>query len=283
MDNCTSSIDVVNISDIQDDYTAEDYLMLNNNFPAVPTENTDEYEEYNEMIMNIRMKKDDIANFSQTLNYVFVHSTKPGEAHSIAVGTQQFTRQYYKWLEDINRYELENGQGSITNHVKIATITNHRKGPIAHLTLRVNNTTTFTEVHHWISNFFHSTHTGTEDDNAAIGAVTVETEKYNELMMVAFNNGTKALDEDNGTKERAQEKTKVAKRETTTTTTRWKRQRKTTNGKQSYPPEQQYGDGKSIGKQYNNYNKGGKKRRQSQQVFNILDSYNYNYYNDYSD
>eukprot|EP00971_Amphidinium_carterae_P335316 6471117-Amphidinium_carterae.1 len=35
--------------------------------------------------------------------------------------TRQFTRQYYKWLEDINRYEAENGHGSITDHVKIAT------------------------------------------------------------------------------------------------------------------------------------------------------------------
>eukprot|EP00971_Amphidinium_carterae_P021681 427765-Amphidinium_carterae.2 len=35
--------------------------------------------------------------------------------------TKQFTRQHYKWLEDINRYESENGQkGSITDHVKIA-------------------------------------------------------------------------------------------------------------------------------------------------------------------
>eukprot|EP00971_Amphidinium_carterae_P312644 6214004-Amphidinium_carterae.3 len=35
--------------------------------------------------------------------------------------TKHFTRQYYKWLEDINRYESENRQGSITDHVKIAT------------------------------------------------------------------------------------------------------------------------------------------------------------------
>eukprot|EP00971_Amphidinium_carterae_P005119 102160-Amphidinium_carterae.1 len=28
--------------------------------------------------------------------------------------TKQFTRQYYEWLEDINRYEAENGHGSIT-------------------------------------------------------------------------------------------------------------------------------------------------------------------------
>eukprot|EP00971_Amphidinium_carterae_P125259 2481940-Amphidinium_carterae.2 len=81
MDNCTSSIDAVNI---HDDYRAEDYVKLNNKLPAVTSEDTDEYEEHNEMTMNIRKKKDDIASFSQALNYVFAHSTKPGsEAHSI--------------------------------------------------------------------------------------------------------------------------------------------------------------------------------------------------------
>eukprot|EP00971_Amphidinium_carterae_P346048 6487301-Amphidinium_carterae.2 len=62
--------------------------------------------------------------------------------------TQQFTRQYYKLMEDVNRYEPENGQGTISNHVKTATIINNLKGPIQqHLMLRINNTTTFTEVH----------------------------------------------------------------------------------------------------------------------------------------
>eukprot|EP00971_Amphidinium_carterae_P038610 758960-Amphidinium_carterae.2 len=72
--------------------------------------------------------------------------------------TKQFTRQYSSgWKTCSNRYESENGQGSITNHVKIATIINHH-GPVAqHLTLQVNNTTTFTEVHQWIVNFFNST------------------------------------------------------------------------------------------------------------------------------
>eukprot|EP00971_Amphidinium_carterae_P123142 2438374-Amphidinium_carterae.1 len=36
--------------------------------------------------------------------------------------TKQFTMQYYKWLEDIGRYEAENGANTITEHVKIATI-----------------------------------------------------------------------------------------------------------------------------------------------------------------
>eukprot|EP00971_Amphidinium_carterae_P107759 2133876-Amphidinium_carterae.1 len=45
--------------------------------------------------------------------------------------TRQFTKKYYKWLEDINRYEAENGRGTCTDHVKIATVVNNFKGNIA--------------------------------------------------------------------------------------------------------------------------------------------------------
>eukprot|EP00971_Amphidinium_carterae_P031567 621637-Amphidinium_carterae.1 len=96
------------------------------------------------MTLNIRKKKDDILSFSQTSNYVFVRSTKPGsEAHSIVrrimrqsndVALRGWTssstffysaqlcnrtgirqpnnalNSNYKWLEDINIYEAENGQ-----------------------------------------------------------------------------------------------------------------------------------------------------------------------------
>eukprot|EP00971_Amphidinium_carterae_P058520 1157583-Amphidinium_carterae.4 len=34
----------------------------------------------------------------------------------------------YKWLENINRHESENG--AVADHVKIATIINHLRGPI---------------------------------------------------------------------------------------------------------------------------------------------------------
>eukprot|EP00971_Amphidinium_carterae_P240321 4771157-Amphidinium_carterae.1 len=54
---------------------------------------------------------------------------------------KHFTKQYNRWLEDINRYESENG--AIADHVKIATIINHLKEPInQHLMLKVDNTTT---------------------------------------------------------------------------------------------------------------------------------------------
>eukprot|EP00971_Amphidinium_carterae_P011750 231384-Amphidinium_carterae.1 len=58
--------------------------------------------------------------------------------------TEEQADEYEEWLEDINRYESENG--AIADHVKIATIINHLKGPInQHLMLKVNNTTTFEE------------------------------------------------------------------------------------------------------------------------------------------
>eukprot|EP00971_Amphidinium_carterae_P124021 2456240-Amphidinium_carterae.1 len=79
MENSTKSIETVNISDMQDEYTAEDMTWLNNKSPVVPArDDTDDYEEYNEMTLIIRKKRDDIMSFSQTLNYVLVHSTKPG-------------------------------------------------------------------------------------------------------------------------------------------------------------------------------------------------------------
>eukprot|EP00971_Amphidinium_carterae_P168426 3337035-Amphidinium_carterae.2 len=42
--------------------------------------------------------------------------------------TRQLTKQYYKWLEDINRFESENGPGTINDHVKTATVVNNLKG-----------------------------------------------------------------------------------------------------------------------------------------------------------
>eukprot|EP00971_Amphidinium_carterae_P017091 337299-Amphidinium_carterae.2 len=49
------------------------------------------------------------------------------------------TKQYYKWKEDINRHESENGQGTINDHVNIATVVNNLKGNIAqNLMMRIN-------------------------------------------------------------------------------------------------------------------------------------------------
>eukprot|EP00971_Amphidinium_carterae_P173917 3447446-Amphidinium_carterae.1 len=303
---------------IHNDYTAEDYIKWNNKFPTAPAEDTNEYEECNEMTMNIRKRKDDIASFSQTLNYLLVHSTRPGsEAGSIvrrimrqssrfeacrqltlhsAAGhraqqfpllrtlmqpnwdstTKQLTRTYYKWLEDINRYASENGQGSIADHVSIATITNHLKRPIAqHLMQRVNNTTTCTEVRQLINNFFNNTYTGTDDDNAAIGEVTeqTETDKYNEQMMIAFNKRYKGrkrtMGDDNyhnykGGKDKGKQPmvcytcgrpshTAPQCYHTTKGKGKGRSHQYNNKGHQAYSPQQQYGGGKSKGKN-NNYN-----------------------------
>eukprot|EP00971_Amphidinium_carterae_P287071 5698615-Amphidinium_carterae.2 len=93
--------------------------------------------------------------------------------------TRQFTKQYYKWLEDINRHEAENGHGSITDRVKIATVVNNLQGNISeNLMMRSNQTTTFDGSHQWISNYFNSTYTGTEgtgtegDNRGQVGGVS---------------------------------------------------------------------------------------------------------------
>eukprot|EP00971_Amphidinium_carterae_P274855 5453900-Amphidinium_carterae.2 len=122
--------------------------------------NANGYDDFMDLTVNIKKMRSDIVSFSQTLNYVLLHATKPGcEAHSITrreatefnnfcffcavmhlgwnSDTRQFTKQCHIWLEDINRYESENGQGTV---MKIAT-------------------------HQWISNYFNSTYTGTNEDN----------------------------------------------------------------------------------------------------------------------
>eukprot|EP00971_Amphidinium_carterae_P064350 1274514-Amphidinium_carterae.1 len=71
MDNSTKSIKTVNISDIQDEYTAQNVIALNKKFPQRP----DDYAEYNYMQLTIRKKSDDIMSLCQTLNYVLVRST----------------------------------------------------------------------------------------------------------------------------------------------------------------------------------------------------------------
>eukprot|EP00971_Amphidinium_carterae_P022159 437215-Amphidinium_carterae.2 len=123
----------------------------------------------------------DIVNFSQTLNYVLLNATKPGsEAHD----TRQFTKQYHKRLEDINRYESENGQGTINDHVKIATVVNTLKGNIAqNMMMKITDDFRrgtsmdfpFLQQHvHWQS--------GTDEDNrGTVGGVNnYEEENYND-------------------------------------------------------------------------------------------------------
>eukprot|EP00971_Amphidinium_carterae_P021680 427765-Amphidinium_carterae.1 len=72
MDNCSRSVETINIGGIQDDYTTEHVARLNTRFPTTPTEDADNHHEYINMTLNIRKRRDDIASFNQTLNYVFV-------------------------------------------------------------------------------------------------------------------------------------------------------------------------------------------------------------------
>eukprot|EP00971_Amphidinium_carterae_P233372 4631927-Amphidinium_carterae.2 len=102
--------------------------------------------------------------------------------------TRQFTKLYYKWLEDINRHESENRQRTINDHVKIATGVNNLKGNIAQkLMTRINQATTFDEVHQWISNYFNSTSTGTNEDNKGQvnGVNNYDEENYNKKCVYA--------------------------------------------------------------------------------------------------
>eukprot|EP00971_Amphidinium_carterae_P300908 5978892-Amphidinium_carterae.1 len=99
--------------------------------------------------------------------------------------TKQFTKQYYKWLEaleEIGRYEAENGANTITEHAKIATIVNNLKGPMGQqLMLRINQTTTFDEVHQWTSNYFNSTCAGVDEEEGTIGNINdANEEQYDE-------------------------------------------------------------------------------------------------------
>eukprot|EP00971_Amphidinium_carterae_P156894 3110278-Amphidinium_carterae.1 len=77
MDKSSRSVETINIANIQDGYTRE-VNRLHLRLPCIPAEDEEEHDEYNEMTLNIRGKRDDITSFSQTLNYVLVHATKSG-------------------------------------------------------------------------------------------------------------------------------------------------------------------------------------------------------------
>eukprot|EP00971_Amphidinium_carterae_P330669 6463831-Amphidinium_carterae.5 len=65
------------------DPQSDDITRFTTRLPAAPDEDANNYDENIDLTLNIRKKRDDITNFSQTLNYVFVHSTKPeSEAHA---------------------------------------------------------------------------------------------------------------------------------------------------------------------------------------------------------
>eukprot|EP00971_Amphidinium_carterae_P040963 804617-Amphidinium_carterae.1 len=105
MDAGSRSVATIVLSDIQDEYTEGDTRRLNTRFPAAPREDADNYVEYYDMAVDIRKKKDDISNFSQTLNWCFYipRGFVKGVMRSWDSNTKHFTKQHHKWLEDINR------------------------------------------------------------------------------------------------------------------------------------------------------------------------------------
>eukprot|EP00971_Amphidinium_carterae_P254639 5055132-Amphidinium_carterae.1 len=174
-------------------------------YPIQPTEDeADELEDYNEVMMSIKQKRDEILSIRQTLNHALAHAAKPGsEPHTmlydascaqpmaLKLDTIGPTLHWWSrsstifttaWLEDINRYESENR--AIADHVKTTTILNHLKGPMnQHLTLKVTNTTTFDEAHGCMNNFFNSIYIGVEEDNTVGG---IDTKKTDQLLVIAL-------------------------------------------------------------------------------------------------
>eukprot|EP00971_Amphidinium_carterae_P273413 5426226-Amphidinium_carterae.2 len=85
MDECTKSMTAILLNDIRDTYTADEVRRLTTTYPNPAAEGEDGYEDYMDMTVNIKKMRGDIVSFSQTLNYVLLHATKPGsEAHSIS-------------------------------------------------------------------------------------------------------------------------------------------------------------------------------------------------------
>eukprot|EP00971_Amphidinium_carterae_P062518 1237589-Amphidinium_carterae.1 len=76
MDECTKSVTVILLNDIQDKYTADEVKRLTTTYPNPVAEGEDGHEDYIDMTINIKKMRGDIVSFSQTLNYVLLHATK---------------------------------------------------------------------------------------------------------------------------------------------------------------------------------------------------------------
>eukprot|EP00971_Amphidinium_carterae_P050370 992363-Amphidinium_carterae.2 len=151
----------------------------------------DNYDDFMDMTVNIKKMRGDIVNFSQTLNYALLHATKPSsEAHTIIKRAMRQSNGFESWrqgrppsstiftsshnddsrsqagIATLNTSPSSTTSGTINDHVKIATVVNNLKGSIAqNLLMRINQATIFDEAHQWISNYFNSTYTGTNEYN----------------------------------------------------------------------------------------------------------------------
>eukprot|EP00971_Amphidinium_carterae_P011437 225181-Amphidinium_carterae.2 len=87
MEESGRSIETIETKNIQDASTADDDTRLRQRFPNILTEDEQEHNDaYNNMTLTIRRKRVEITNFSQTLNYVLVHSTKPDSETPSMIG-----------------------------------------------------------------------------------------------------------------------------------------------------------------------------------------------------
>eukprot|EP00971_Amphidinium_carterae_P056764 1122204-Amphidinium_carterae.2 len=159
------SLEASDIRNIEDAYVEEDTQFRDNRYPIIPTEDeADEREDYivtttSSHCQSGRRETRYYQSHKPSITFWYM---QPNQVEC----RQAFTKQYYRWLEDINRYESENGD--IADHVKIATVINDQslEGAYLSILLKVTNTTTFDEVHGWISNYIYI---GVEDDNTVGG------------------------------------------------------------------------------------------------------------------
>eukprot|EP00971_Amphidinium_carterae_P143625 2845718-Amphidinium_carterae.1 len=102
MDKCTKSVTVIVLNDIQHEYTKDDHEVrrLNTTYPQAFAEGEDGYDDYMDLAVNIKKMRGDIVTFSQTLNYVLLHATKPGsEAHSITRRVMKQSNGLESWRQ----------------------------------------------------------------------------------------------------------------------------------------------------------------------------------------
>eukprot|EP00971_Amphidinium_carterae_P289324 5744390-Amphidinium_carterae.2 len=142
-----------------------------------------------DMTINIKKMRGDIVNFSQKLNHVLRHATKPGgEAHSIIRRAAELNnfRFFAQLCNRAGIATLDNLQSSTTSGWKTSTDTSPRldkgrgeQSQGQHCTKSDDEDQS--ELHQWISNYFNSTYTGTDEDNkGTVGGVSNYEEEYNE-------------------------------------------------------------------------------------------------------
>eukprot|EP00971_Amphidinium_carterae_P146148 2896659-Amphidinium_carterae.1 len=84
MDDCTKSVTVIILKDIQAKYVSDEETRRTTTYHNPVVEGENGYDDYMDMTVNIKKMRGDVVSFSQTLKSVLLHATKPGsEAHSI--------------------------------------------------------------------------------------------------------------------------------------------------------------------------------------------------------